>query len=194
MDGDANMGTLARASLWAASIALTAGTATAAAAQAAYHAAQSPTEQALERILKADEKPPESVDPTGGSAGHRPRTSPPAGAPYLKYLTMPLATAILVAEARQVKANCGGVYKSEEVCGMDSDPIVCAQDFPDHYLFRTIQSGPSLVIVEAAWPPDQSGAQPSPSGAYRLTLTGGVWKIDGIACAGGGDGFNWPKR
>lgn len=180
---------LAQAMTWAAGVALAAGPA---AAAPPFHAAQSAAEQALGRILKADEKPPESVDPTGGVAGHRPRTTPPPGAPYLKYLTTPLATAILVAEARQVKANCGGVYKSDEVCGMDSDPIVCAQDFPDHYLFRTTQSGPIGVVIEAAWPPDP-GAQPTRSGAYRLTLSGGVWKIDGIACAGA-DGFNWSTR
>jgi hypothetical protein len=75
---------------------------------------------------------------------------------------------------------------------MDADPIVCAQDFPDHYLFRTIQGGPDLAVVEAAWPPE-AGAQPLPSGTYRLTLSGGVWKVDGIACAGG-DRYNWPKR
>ena len=179
---------LARTVICAASIALTA----AAAAAPTFHAAQSPAEQALGRILKADEHPPGHIDPADGAVGHRPRTAPPPGAPYLKYLTTPLARAVLVAEAADVKANCGGVYKSGELCGMDADPIVCAQDFPDHYLFRTTESGPSLVVIEAAWPPDQ-GAQPSRSGAYRLTLSGGVWKIDGIACAGG-DSYNWSTR
>lgn len=180
---------LARAVIWAASIALTAGRA---AGAPAFHAAQSATEQALGRILKADEKPPGHIDPTGAAAGRRPLTAPRPGAPYLKYLTTPLATAILVAEAAEVKASCGGVYKSGELCGMDSDPVVCAQDFPDHYLFRTTQSGPNRVVIEAAWPPDQAG-QPTTSGAYRLTLSGGVWKIDGISCAGG-DSYNWSKR
>jgi hypothetical protein len=175
---------------WAAVIALTAGTA---AAAAAFHAAQSAAEQALGRVLKADESPVGQVDPTGGAVGHRPLTTPPPGAPYLKYLTTPLAKAILVAEASQVKANCGGVYKSGELCGMDADPIVCAQDFPDHYLFRTTQSGPSRVVIEAAWPPDQAGAQPTASGAYRLTLRGGAWKIDAISCAEG-DSYNWSTH
>jgi len=178
---------VARAVTWAAGIALTAGTA---AAAPAFHAAQSAAEQALGRILKADESPVGHIDPTGGAVGHRPRTTPPPRAPYLKYLTTPLAKAILVAEASDVKANCGGVYKSGELCGMDSDPVVCAQDFPDHYLFQTTQSGPSRVVIEAAWPPDQAGAaQPTTSGAYRLTLRGGVWKIDGISCAEG-DSYN----
>ena len=84
-----------------------------------------------------------------------------------------------------MKINCGGVYKAGELCGMESDPIVCAQDFPDHYLFRTTQTGRSRVVIEAAWPPDP-GAGPTTSGAYRLTLNGGVWKIDGVSCAGGG--------
>lgn len=170
-----------------------AGVAGPAGAATPFHAAQSAAEQALARILKLEADKPEQVDPTnGGRVGHRPRTAPPAGAPYLKYLTTPLATAILVAEAREVKANCGGVYKGGEQCGMDADPILCAQDYPDSYLFQTTQSGPSLAVVDAAWPPEQ-GAKPSSSGVYRLKLTGGVWKIDGIACAAG-DKYNWPSH
>ena len=175
---------------WAAGLAVSAG---AAAGAPAFHPAQSAAERALERILKADEKPPGQIDPTDGAAGHRPRTTPPPGAPYLKYLTRPLATAILAAEAREVKANCGGVYKTGELCGMESDPVVCAQDFPDHYLFRTKEAGPNRVVIEAAWPPDHAGAAPSASGAYGLVLGGGVWKIDGVSCAGG-DRYNWPPR
>jgi hypothetical protein len=180
---------LARALTWCAGIAAMAGTA---AAAPAFHAAQSAAEQTLGRILKADENPHAHVDPTAGAVGRRPRTTPPPGAPYLKYLTTPLATAILVEEAREVKANCGGVYKAGELCGMDADPIICAQDFPDHYLFRTIQSGPDLAVIEAAWPPDK-GAEPSRSGAYRLTLSGGAWKIDGISCADG-EAYNWSPK
>jgi hypothetical protein len=159
-------------------------------AKPVFHSAQSEAERALARILKLDADNPGQIDPAVETAGRRPRTTPPAGATYLKYLTTPLATAILVEEARQVKANCGGVSKRGEECGMDADPIICAQDFPKSYLFQTTQSAPALVVVEAAWPPDQ-GAQPSRSGAYRLKLTGGVWKVDGISCAGG-DTYNWP--
>jgi len=182
---------LGRVAFLAGAIALAAG---AASATPAFHPAQSPAEQALARILKLDENPPGAVDPVGaeGASGRRPRTTPPPGAPYLKHLTTPLATAILAQEARAVKASCGGVYKSGELCGLDADPIICAQDFPDSYLFRTVQSGPSLAVVEAAWPPD-SGAQTTRSGSYRLALSGGVWKIDGIACAAG-DRYNWPGR
>src|SRR5258706_142021 len=72
------------------------------------------------------------------------------------------------------------------------DPIICAQDFPESYLFRTTRSGPSLAVVEAAWPPEQ-GAQAKANAAYRLKLAGGVWKIDGISC-GAGDAYNWSPR
>jgi hypothetical protein len=173
----------------AATAALAAGSAS---AKPAFHPAQTVTEQTLAKILKLDADKPDLVDPTGDKAGRRPRTTPLPGAPYLKYLTTPLATAILGAEAHQVKVACGGVYKAGELCGMDADPIICAQDFPDSYLFRTSQSGPSLAVVDAAWPPEQ-GAQPSQSGTYRLKLTGGVWKIDGIKCQAG-DAYNWSAH
>jgi hypothetical protein len=161
-------------------------------AKPAFAPAQTAAERTLERILKLDADKPNDVDPTDGVAGRRPRVTPRPGAAYLKYLTPPLAAAILVAEAREVKANCGGVYKGGEQCGMDSDPILCAQDYPDHYLFRTLQGGPGLAVVEAAWPPDP-GAPTKASAGYRLKLAGGVWKIDAIRCAEGG-AYNWPAR
>ena len=164
-----------------------------AAAAPAYHPPQTAAEQTLARILMLDAAKPAAVDPTIQGSNHRPLTAPPPGAPYLKYLTTPLATSILAAEARQVKANCGGVYKRGEECGMDSDPIICAQDFPKSYLVRSTQSGPGLAVIEAAWPPDPPGGQPSPSGTYRLKLTGGAWKIDGISCSAG-DSYNWSSR
>jgi hypothetical protein len=169
--------------------ALAAGSAS---ARPAFHPAQTPAEQTLAKILKLDGDKPGAVDPTVAATGRRPRTAPPPGAAYLAYLTTPLATAILVAEAKQVKANCGGVYRSGEECGMDADPIICAQDTPDSYLFMTTRSGPGLAIVEAAWPPDK-GAQPTASGAYRLKLIGAVWKIDAISCADA-DAYNGPVR
>jgi hypothetical protein len=163
---------------------------TAAAAEPSFHAPGSGPELALARILKLDESPSATINPSvEGPAGHRPPTKPPPGAPYLKRLTTPLATAILVAEARAVKESCGGVYKKGELCGLDADPIICGQDFPDHYLFRTTQATPTAVSVEAAWPPD-AGKPPERSGAYRLKLVGGAWKIDAIACAAG-DRYNW---
>jgi hypothetical protein len=170
-------------------VALAAGSASAA---PAFHPARTGAEQALARILKLGGDKPDQVDPAIGAPGRRPRTTPPAGAAYLRYVTKPLAVAILAAEAHEVKANCGGVYKSGELCGMDADPIICAQDFPESYLFRTTRGGPSLAVVEAAWPPEQ-GAQAKANAAYRLKLAGGVWKIDGVSCAAG-DAYNWSAR
>jgi hypothetical protein len=158
----------------------------------AFHAAQSPAERTLARILKLDGDRRGEIDPTNATAGRRPRTTPPPGAAYLRYLTTPLAAAILAGEAREVRANCGGVYKSGEACGLDFDPIICAQDIPDSYLFRTTESGPGLAVIEAAWSPDK-GVQPSSSGVYRLKRSGDVWKIDGISCPVG-DAFNWSRR
>jgi hypothetical protein len=170
-------------------VALAAGSAS---AKPAFHPAQTAAEQTLAGILKLDGDKPERVDPAIETFARRPRTSPPPGVAYLRYVTMPLAVAILAEEAHEVKVNCGGVYKSGEECGMDADPILCAQDSPDSYLFRTTKSGPSLAVVEASWPPDR-GAQPTTNAAYRLKLTGDVWKIDGISC-GAGDAYNWSAR
>lgn len=164
-----------------------------ASAAPAFHVARSAPEQALARILKLDADKPVLVDPAAaGRSGRRPRTTPPKGAPYLKHLTLALATAILAEEAHEVRQACGGVYKDGEECGMDADPILCAQDFPDSYLFNSTKSAPGFAVVEAAWPPDQ-GAETVGNGTYRLKLVAGAWKLDGIAC-GAGDDYNWPGR
>jgi len=163
------------------------------AAAPVFHPAKSVPELALAKLLKLDDDPSAAINPSiEGASGHRPPTKPAPNAPYLKRLTVPLATAILVAEARAVKESCGGVYKEGELCGLDADPIICGQDSPDYYLFRTLQAGPTVAIVEAAWPPD-AGKPPERSGAYRLKLDGSVWKIDGISCAAG-DRYNWMTR
>jgi hypothetical protein len=169
--------------------ALAAGSASAA---PAYHPAQTPAEQALGKILKADADHPDAVDPAVELGSGRPPTKPPAGAPYLKYLTTPLATSILVDEANQVKKNCGGRYRRGEECGMGADPIICAQDFPDSYLFRTTDVRPDSILIEAAWPPDP-GKAPEVSGSYRLKQVGGVWKLDAISCSGG-DRYHWVGK
>src|SRR5215472_10082127 len=85
-------------------------------AEPAFHPARSAAERALARILKLDADNPDQMDPAVETRG-RPRTTPPPGAPYLKHLTTALASAILAEEARQVKANCGGVFRSGEECG-----------------------------------------------------------------------------
>lgn len=164
-----------------------------ASAEPAFHPAGTAAERTLARILKLDGDKPEAVDPAIAGSLRRPRAAPPPDAAYLAWLTAPLAATILTAEARAVKANCGGVYRAGDECGLDADPILCAQDFPKSYLFRTTQSAPGLAVVEAAWPPEGRAA-PAASGAYRLTRTGGVWKIDGVKCAEGGGAYNWRER
>ena len=66
-------------------------------------------------------------------------------------------------------------------------------DFPDSYLFATIQPGAAAAVVEAAWPPE-AGETLQPSGAYRLKLVAGVWKLDGVSCLIGGDSYDWKAR
>jgi hypothetical protein len=105
--------------------------------------AQTTAEQTLARLLKADAANPDAVDPIGGRAGRRPRTTPPPGAPYLRYLTTPVATAMLVEEAQEVKTNCGGVYEAGEECGTGSDPVSCGQDFPDSTCSEPCRADPA---------------------------------------------------
>ena len=66
-----------------------------------------------------------------------------------------------------------------------------AADLPGAYELSRMEAH-AHAVLDAAWPPEH-GAVPSISGAYRLKLVGGVWKIDGISCQAG-DVYNWSAH
>jgi len=98
---------------------------------------------------------------------------------YARLVTPGLREAISREEARQVKENCDGKYADDgDICGLDYDPITCAQDLSEEgYLFRTEKSGRDKAVLSLRWP-----GIPQIVGTYRLIRTGGVWKLDGIRC------------
>jgi hypothetical protein len=141
-------------------------------------------ERALDGILKHADSDGQQLDNLFGGRGQK---NFHATADYGKVLTPPLIAAITAKQKAVVQADCGGQYKKGELCGMDSSPITCAQDFSDSYLYRTDSSSDDRAEITYYWPGTRQ-----PVAAYRLIRQGETWKIDGIRCTDG-DAFNFGK-
>ena len=152
-----------------------------------FHAPQTEAERALDAILKSAGKDAAELDNLlegRGKPGFRPTVD------YRRVLTDALLRAIRDAEAALVKRDCDGAYRDGDICGLDYDPLVCAQDTAARYLYRTDAQQADTARISYAWP-DQSKL----AATYQLVRTGGRWKLDGIRCgadvdAGEGDAFN----
>jgi hypothetical protein len=154
---------------------------------AGFHAPQTEAERALDTILMATGRDDTALDNLlggRGKAGFRPTID------YRRFVTDALLRAIRDAEAALVKRDCGGAYREGEICGLDYDPLTCAQDSNPRYLYRTETQHAGTARIAYAWP-----GQPAVAATYRLVLRDGRWKLDGIKCnadvdTGQGDTFN----
>lgn len=80
-------------------------------------------------------------------------------------------------ERRLVKKTCGGVYDGE-ICGLDFNPVTCAQDYSeDGYVYRTEDTGHGAAVVSLKWP-RLSGVVAT----YRMIRSDNHWIMDGVEC------------
>jgi hypothetical protein len=142
-----------------------------------WHKPASATELALDAIIKRVDKDDDQMYKIRRA---RDKVKTRGGVDYATLLTQPLLAAIAQAEAAEVKKNCGGKYIRGELCGLDYDPVTCAQDYNDTYLYRTEQEGPLEARIAYTWPNDTA----NPAAIYHLIRQGDRWMIDGIACYG----------
>lgn len=107
--------------------------------------------------------------------------------PNAKTLTAKCVTNALVvswknAEKTSVDKNCGGQYRAGEICGLDYDPLFCAQDFPEFPItYDTEYLDEETALISA-----KAGKPLANFATYRMILEDGAWKIDGVQCAAGG--------
>jgi len=99
-------------------------------------------------------------------------------AKFSGFFTRQLLDAIAGTERQEVERDCGGKYLEGEICGLDFDPITCAQDEPENgYVYRTEKSTARRQIITMAW-----AGRDEVVAAYRMLKQGGSWKLDGVAC------------
>jgi hypothetical protein len=135
---------------------------------ASYHAPLSAAEQTLDHVLRLE------------ASGNKIQT---AG-----FFTPQLIDAINGTHERRARENCGADHDREDhkqgVCGINYEVLLCAQNIPDTFLYRTISITDKKAIVAYAWPGTNTD-----TGVYKLINVSGGWKIDGIDCSGA-DSFN----
>lgn len=82
-------------------------------------------------------------------------------------------------EKALIKESCGGVYPENDLpCDMirGVNPIVCAQDIPEIYLYRTISADANTASVTYTW----SGQDDGP--VYQMVRQGNLWKLNATSC------------
>lgn len=144
------------------------------------HAPNSPVEHALDAILKTAGDDDDQLDNLFDGRG---KPDFKKTVDYTTLLTKALLSAIADREKAIVRQECGGHYMKDETCGLDYLPINCAQDTNDSYVYETVKETDSTAEIRYAWPNQKSDA------TYRLVLSEGHWKLDGIACVEA-DSFN----
>ncbi len=150
-----------------------------AAAQApGFHPPTSVVETSLDRILRATERDDATltqlIEGRGGVRAGR----------YRRWATPGLIAAIRAADQRLVDSDCGGKRTADQICGIDWNPLTCAQDSDPTYLYKTIEVGEQLAVVDYVWSEGDPAAG-EPATRFRLRRAGGEWLVDGVRCSDG---------
>lgn len=112
-------------------------------------------------------------------------------------LTEKLRESLAVAESKKIQRDCNGQYKEGHICGFDYNPIAGGQDYPPHYLYRTIKSDTSTAIIEKCFPSNNELSeatieQCSSRSTYKMIINNEKWILDGINR--GHESFNMENK
>lgn len=152
-----------------------------------FHPTQTEAEKALDRILGLAVKDANLLYFALG----RPWYDPAKDIGYARLFSKALLNAWRKREAVLARENCGERYREEDGCGLDYNPIVCGQDWPDSFLFRTIKSGNANATIIAVGEGEKVVVRNLRS--YRLVKRNGGWKLDGVDCGEEHNSFNMPS-
>ena len=146
----------------------------AAPAAAAPHAPQTDAEKTLDRILRTAEGDEMILD----NLVHRFPVAAAKRIDYAKWLTPKLVASLQAEQKRLLDEDCGGKYVDGDICGMDYNPLTCAQDTIRPVGTKTMRmSADSALVVRA-------------DASYRMVRTASGWQLDGIKCKDAS--FNFP--
>lgn len=154
-------------------------------AAAPYHAASSEPERVLDRLIKMENADDNMVL----FALKRPDRILKKDPAYRGLFTAALEKSWAGAEAELVRKFCDGKYQNGEICGMNSSPLTCAQDYSERgYLYRTDVLDESSATITMRWPWIEK-----PVATYRLVKQGKKWALDGVACLPNGPAYNMHR-
>ena len=140
----------------------------------AYHLAASDAEKTLDRVLRSSEKDANLLD----FVLHTPWYKPRADKGYVGYFTKHFLSVMAEMEKKAVKDNCKGKYLKGEICGLDYNPLTCAQDQAEtRYLYRADSSDDAKAVISYVWPGEAQRAA-----VFEMLYENGCWKIDAVRC------------
>ena len=139
------------------------------------HPAATEAEKALDKLLRLSEKRYGLVAAVLG----RPGGGKGDAALARELTTARLRQDLAGQERKAVRDNCKGRYVPGEICGLDYNPLTCAQDESDApYGYRTTTSSTAdQADIAYSWP----GAA-SPSARFVMVREAGAWKLDAAKC------------
>lgn len=136
---------------------------------ALFHAAETESEKWLDNVLRQ----PERVERTQSNAAGRQKSD--------AFFSKELQGSWRKREEGAVAKNCGGSENEGELCGLDFDPLICAQDDNDgQYLYRTESQAGGVVHISMRWKESEDISQAL--ALYRIVRKDKRWMIDGIKC------------
>jgi len=141
---------------------------------AGYHVAASEAEKTLDRVLRLSEKDGNLLE----FVLHTPQYKPKADKGYARFFTKRLLTDMAALEKAAVLSNCKGKYVAGELCGVDYNPLTCAQDEAEGaYQYQTESSAARKAVIAYTWPGEKDKAA-----TFEMLEEGETWKVDGVKC------------
>lgn len=138
------------------------------------HPAATEAEKALDKVLRLSEKRYGLVAAVLGRPGGGKGDAALAG----QLTTARLRQDLAGQERKAVRDNCKGRYVPGEICGLDYNPLTCAQDESDApYGYRTTDATADRADIAYSWP----GAA-GPSASFIMVREGEAWKLDAVRC------------
>ena len=138
------------------------------------HPATTESEKRLDRIVRQSEKDQNLVEFVLRTPAYKPK----ADKGYAGLFTKRLLDAMAARERAAVAENCKGKYIPGELCGLDYNPLTCAQDEPDGpYLYTTQSAEPEKATIVLFRPGEKK-----PAVRYEMTREAGQWKLDAVRC------------
>ena len=139
-----------------------------------YHRAATPAETALDRVLRLSEKDSNLVEFLLATPQYKAKNDKGYG----RYFTARLRADLAAMERASVAENCQGKYIDGELCGLDYNPLTCAQDLSDKaYLYRTSSSDDARAVIDYKWP-----GTADPLASFDMIREAGAWKLDAVRC------------
>ena len=138
------------------------------------HPAATEAEKALDKLLRLSEKRYGLVAAVLSRPGGGKGDAALAG----ELTTVRLRRDLAELERKAVRDNCKGRYVPGEICGLDYNPLTCAQDESDApYSYRTTAGAADQADIAYSWP----GAA-APSASFVMVREAGAWKLDAVKC------------